>query len=76
VRAPSGRGVPTDPTGALLGIQRLGTGLTPSFTLGCGTVGATSTSDNVDYHHILNIRRIVERLSPVPTLDSPVLVAP
>jgi acyl-CoA reductase-like NAD-dependent aldehyde dehydrogenase len=27
----------------------LGTGLTPSFTLGCGTYGRTSTTDNVTY---------------------------
>lgn len=36
----------------------LGTGLTPSFTLGCGTLGGNSTSDNVTYTHLLNIKRL------------------
>lgn len=35
-----------------------GTGLTPSFTLGCGTFGGNSTADNVTYTHLLNIRGI------------------
>ncbi len=33
-------------------------GLTPSFTLGCGTFGRGSTTDNVTYRHLLNIRRL------------------
>lgn len=36
----------------------LGTGLIPSFTLGCGTYGGNSTSDNVTYTHLLNIKRL------------------
>jgi len=36
----------------------LGTGLTPSFTLGCGTFGGNSTTDNVSYTHLLNIKRL------------------
>lgn len=36
----------------------IGTGLTPSFTLGCGTFGGTSTTDNVTYTHLLNIKRL------------------
>jgi acetaldehyde dehydrogenase/alcohol dehydrogenase len=35
-----------------------GTGLTPSFTLGCGTFGGNSTTDNVSYTHLLNIKRL------------------
>ena len=31
---------------------------TPSLTLGCGTYGGNSISDNVSAHHLLNIRRI------------------
>ena len=36
----------------------IGTGLTPSFTLGCGTGGGNSTTDNVTYTHLLNIKRL------------------
>jgi hypothetical protein len=42
------------------GCVGLGTGLTPSFTLGCGTAGGTSTTDNVSYEHLLNVVRIAE----------------
>ena len=34
------------------------TGLFPSFTLGCGTVGGSATSDNVTPLHLMNIRRV------------------
>jgi len=34
------------------------TNLTPSLTLGCGTVGGGATSDNVDTLHLFNIRRV------------------
>jgi acetaldehyde dehydrogenase / alcohol dehydrogenase len=43
---------------ASLGCVGIGSGLTPSFTLGCGTFGGTSTTDNVTYTHLLNIKRI------------------
>lgn len=33
------------------------TGLAPSFTLGCGTWGGSSTSDNVTPLHLINIKR-------------------
>jgi len=36
----------------------LGNALTPSFTLGCGTYGRTSTTDNVTYTHLINIKRM------------------
>ena len=36
----------------------LGNGLTPSLTLGCGTYGGTSTTDNVTYTNLLNIKRV------------------
>jgi acyl-CoA reductase-like NAD-dependent aldehyde dehydrogenase len=36
----------------------VGTGLTPSFTLGCGTDGGNSTTDNVTFTHLLNIKRL------------------
>ncbi|BCS95531.1 aldehyde dehydrogenase [Desulfoluna limicola] len=34
------------------------TNLSPSFTLGCGTVGGSATSENVGPHHLFNIRRM------------------
>lgn len=34
------------------------TGLAPSFTLGCGTWGGSSTSDNVTPMHLINIKRL------------------
>ena len=37
-------------------------GLTPSLTLGCGTLGGTSTTDNVSYSNLLNIKRIAQAL--------------
>ncbi len=36
----------------------LGTGLTPSLTLGCGTFGGNSTTDNVTFTHLLNVKRL------------------
>lgn len=33
--------------------------LTPSLTLGCGTFGGTSTTDNVTYRHLTNTKRLV-----------------
>ncbi len=38
-------------------------GLTPSLTLGCGTYGGNSTTDNVTYTHLLNIKRLALSLS-------------
>ena len=49
-----------------LGCVGIGNGLTPSFTLGCGTFGGTSTTDNVSYLHVLNIKRIARPLTPAP----------
>jgi acyl-CoA reductase-like NAD-dependent aldehyde dehydrogenase len=43
----------------------LNTGLTPSLTLGCGTFGGNSTTDNVSYQHLLNIKRLAYHRSPV-----------
>jgi acetaldehyde dehydrogenase/alcohol dehydrogenase len=42
------------------GCVGIGTGLTPSFTLGCGTFGGTSTTDNVTYTHLINIKRLAQ----------------
>ena len=34
------------------------TGLVPSLTLGCGTFGGNSTTDNVTYTNLMNIKRL------------------
>jgi len=47
---------------AAQGCVGLGTGLTPSFTLGCGTFGGNSTTDNVGYKHLINIKRLAVSL--------------
>lgn len=44
----------------------LGNGLVPSLTLGCGTFSGTSTTDNVSYTHLLNIKRVAYAASLVP----------
>lgn len=41
------------------GAVGLSTSLFPAFTLGCGTVGGSATSDNVTPMNLLNIRRVV-----------------
>ncbi|KAB3525603.1 acetaldehyde dehydrogenase (acetylating) [Alkaliphilus serpentinus] len=35
------------------------TNLPPSLTLGCGTIGGSSTSDNVNPMHLINVKRLV-----------------
>jgi acetaldehyde dehydrogenase (acetylating) len=34
------------------------TGLTPSMTLGCGTWGGSSLSDNLGPQHLINVKKI------------------
>ncbi|KKO51742.1 acetaldehyde dehydrogenase (acetylating) [Paenibacillus sp. DMB20] len=52
------------------------TALAPALTLGCGAVGGSSTSDNIDPFNLLNIRRIayglkeMEDLAEQPALQS------
>ncbi|NTU83832.1 MAG: aldehyde dehydrogenase family protein [Chloroflexales bacterium] len=43
----------------------MGNGLVPSLTLGCGTFGGTSTTDNVSYTHLLNIKRVAYHQQPL-----------
>lgn len=38
-----------------------------TFTIGCGSRGGNSTSDNVTYKHMLNIKRMVRRVVPEST---------
>jgi acyl-CoA reductase-like NAD-dependent aldehyde dehydrogenase len=40
----------------------VGNGLVPSLTLGCGTFGGNSTTDNVTYTNLLNIKRVAQPL--------------
>jgi acetaldehyde dehydrogenase/alcohol dehydrogenase len=40
----------------------VGNGLTPSLTLGCGTFGGNSTTDNVTYTNLLNVKRLARPL--------------
>ncbi|MFV0422497.1 acetaldehyde dehydrogenase (acetylating) [Oleidesulfovibrio sp.] len=40
------------------GAVGISTSLFPSFTLGCGTVGGSSTSDNVTPLNLMNVRRV------------------
>jgi len=40
------------------GAVGLSTNLAPSFTLGCGTVAGSATSDNVTPEHLINIKRM------------------
>ena len=53
------------------GVIGYSTGLVPSLTLGCGTFGGNSTSDNVSYTHLLNIKRIAEFVPPIVDPQAP-----
>lgn len=46
------------------------TGLMPSFTLGCGTWGGSSVSENVTPMHLVNIKRVAYGLKDCATLAS------
>ena len=47
--------------GALGGIYN---NLTPTFSLGCGTWGGSSTTENVNYRQLLNIKTVSQRRTP------------
>ena len=38
--------------------------MTPTFSLGCGTWGGSTTTDNVNYRNLLNIKAVSRRQSP------------
>ncbi len=44
--------------GGATGCIGIGNGLRHSWTLGCGSWGGTSTTDNVGYQNLLNIKRL------------------
>lgn len=58
---PAGRILVNTP--AAHGCCGMTTGLECSLTLGCGTFGGNSTTDNVTYRHLLNIKRVAHNLS-------------
>jgi acetaldehyde dehydrogenase/alcohol dehydrogenase len=43
---------------AAQGCSGIMTGLRPSLTLGCGTFGGNSTTDNVSYENVRNVKRV------------------
>ena len=47
----------------------MGNGLTLFLTLGCGTYGRTSTTDNVTYTNLLNIKRVAHPLGDASDLS-------
>ncbi len=47
--------------GALGGVYN---NLTPTFSLGCGTWGGSSTTENVNYRQLLNIKIVAQRRTP------------
>lgn len=47
--------------GALGGVYN---NLTPTFSLGCGTWGGSSTTENVNYRQLLNIKTVAKRRTP------------
>ncbi|MEG2411503.1 MAG: acetaldehyde dehydrogenase (acetylating) [Clostridium sp.] len=57
-------------TGGSQGGTGASTGLMPSFTLGCGTWGGSSVSENVTPMHLINIKRVAYGLKDCATLAS------
>ena len=57
-------------TGSAQGGTGASTGLIPSFTLGCGTWGGSSVSENVSPMHLINIKRVAYGLKDCRTLAS------
>src|SRR5205807_8291479 len=47
--------------GALGGIYNA---MTPTFSLGCGTWGGSTTTDNVNYRNLLNVKAVSHRQAP------------
>lgn len=57
-------------TGSSQGGTGASTGLIPSFTLGCGTWGGSSTTENVSPMHLLNIKKVAYGIHDCATLAS------
>ena len=57
-------------TGSSQGGTGASTGLLPAFTLGCGTWGGSSVSENVSPMHLINIKRVAYGIKDCSTLAS------
>ncbi|MDF2654850.1 MAG: acetaldehyde dehydrogenase [Bacillota bacterium] len=57
-------------TGSTQGAVGASTGLLPSFTLGCGTWGGSSVSENVSPLHLINIKRVAYGIKDCGSLAS------
>ncbi len=55
-------------TGGTQGGTGISTGMLTSFTLGCGTMGGSSVSENVGPLHLLNIKKVAYGIKDVTTL--------
>lgn len=55
-------------TGGSMGGTGLSTGLPISFTLGCGTSGGSSVSENVGPKHLMNLKKIAYGMVDVTTM--------
>ncbi|MBO0451916.1 acetaldehyde dehydrogenase (acetylating) [Candidatus Enterococcus murrayae] len=55
-------------TGGSQGGTGISTGLPISFTLGCGTFGGSSVSENVSPKHLLNIKKVAYGLKDVTSI--------
>ncbi len=62
LRMPASRILANSP--ASQGICGWTSGLVPSLTLGCGTFGGNSTSDNVTFTHLRNTKRLAQFVAP------------
>ncbi|HSD77816.1 MAG TPA: iron-containing alcohol dehydrogenase, partial [Solirubrobacteraceae bacterium] len=62
-RVRTGRILVNAPTavGALGGVYN---SMTPTFSLGCGTWGGSTTTDNVNYRNLLNVKTVSRRQAP------------
>ena len=57
-------------TGGAMGGTGASTGMFPSFTLGCGTIGGSSVSENVSPMHLINKKVLCWGIKDVDTLVS------
>lgn len=55
-------------TGGSMGGTGISTGLNVAFTLGCGTCGGSSVSENVSPLHLINIKKVAYGLKDCTTL--------
>ncbi|MDD6311216.1 MAG: acetaldehyde dehydrogenase (acetylating) [Firmicutes bacterium] len=55
-------------TGGTMGGTGASTGLLPALTLGCGTMGGSSISENVGPQHLINRKKVAYGIKPATTL--------